>query len=211
VINRVRRLSDDSGFTLVELIAAIVIMGVITIPLGNFMLEYLQNTTDSQARISDSHDMQIAAAYFSQDVSNMGLRDASYNFQASAWRPDAATLPAQYCGQSSGNLVLLLKWNAVNTTTAAGGVTTEAAPKVSSAAYVNESGSLHRLYCDSSNSTTSDTPLVDSLSSAAATCDNTTTCDTVTPPSTITLNLVIASAGDRASPGSVPLIEHRRQ
>jgi prepilin-type N-terminal cleavage/methylation domain-containing protein len=204
-MNRMRRrVADDGGFTLIELLSTVIIMGIIIIPLGNFMLEYLKNTTDSQDRIADSHDMQIATAYFSQDVANMGVRDSSGNLQASAWT--SASSP--YCGSGAGSLVLLLSWSAVNTTTV-GGVTTETTSKVSSAAYVNESGVLHRLYCDSGNSTTSDTTMAHNFAGATVVCD--TTCNAVPPPTTITLNLSIASTGDRTAPDTVPLIGHRRQ
>jgi prepilin-type N-terminal cleavage/methylation domain-containing protein len=209
-VKRLRKLaSDDAGFTLLELISAIVIMGIITLPLGNFMIEYLQNTTNAQARISDSHDVQIATAYFAQDVSNMGVRNASNGFDQSAWTATSSSLPASYCGSGAGNaLVLLLEWSAVNTTVVSG-VTTETTPKVSSAAYVNRSGALHRLYCDTGTTVTSDATVVHGFSSATVACD--TTCDASTPPSTITLTLTIAATGDRVAPSPVPLIGHRRQ
>jgi hypothetical protein len=169
------------------------------------MLEYLQNSTDTRDRIADSHDIQIATAYFSQDVANLGVRDSSGNLQASLWT--SATSP--YCGSGAGgSLVVLLSWSAVNTTTV-GGVTTETTSKVSSAAYVNESGELHRLFCDSGNTTTADTTLAHNFAGATVVCD--TTCSAVTPPTTVTLNLTVAATGDRTAPDAVPLIGHRRQ
>ena len=204
-MNRIRkRLAADGGYTLIELLSTVIILGIIVLPLGNFMLAYLQNSTDTRDRIADSHDIQIATAYFSEDVANMGVRDSSGNLQASAWT--SATSP--YCGSGAGSLVLLLSWSAVNTTTV-GGVTTETTPKVSSAAYVNESGALHRVYCDSGNSTVSDTTMAHNFAGATVVCD--TTCSGVTPPATVTLNLSIASTGDRTAPDPVPLIGHRRK
>ena len=200
-----RRLATDGGFTLIELLSTVIIMGIIVVPLGNFVLEYLQNSTDTRDRVADSHDIQIATAYFSEDVANMGVRDSSGNLQASAWT--SPTSP--YCGSDAGgSLVLLLSWSAVNTTTV-GGLTTESTPKVSSAAYVNESGVLHRIFCDSGNSATSDTTMAHNFAGATVACD--TTCSGVTPPTTVTLNLSIASTGDRTAPDPVPLIGHRRQ
>ena len=112
---RARR--DDAGFTLIELVITIAIMAIITIPLGNFMLQYLTTYNDTQTRLSDSHDMQIAAAYFSQDVGNTGLRDAvTTTPKQSIWIPAAPPapggFPTTYCGSSlGGTTLLLLGWD----------------------------------------------------------------------------------------------------
>ena len=64
----------DDGFTLVELIIVILIIGVITVPLGNIVLGYLRNADETTARMLESHDAQIASAYWAQDVASIGVR-----------------------------------------------------------------------------------------------------------------------------------------
>ncbi|MEV8514983.1 prepilin-type N-terminal cleavage/methylation domain-containing protein [Dactylosporangium sp. NPDC051484] len=70
---RVRR--DERGLTLVEVLVAIAILGIIIIPLGNALLSFIRNTDDTTRRLSESHDAQIMAAYFAQDVQSVGVRD----------------------------------------------------------------------------------------------------------------------------------------
>lgn len=204
---------DDGGFTLVELVITVLILGVITLPLGNFVLAYFQNVTDTQSRLSDSHDIQIATAYFSQDVANTGLHDSTqpYGSMTSVWTSASASLPASYCGQGTGSIVLLLKWDAWTATTVGGLPTATNLP--SSAAYVIESGALHRVYCASGSSVSSDATLVHNLQTATVQCASPATCDGATPPKTITLSLGISGgAVDHAAPPQpVTLTGQRRQ
>lgn len=65
----------DDGFTLVELLVSIVILGVITVPLGNVVIGVLQNQQKTHDRLELSHDAQISAAYFARDVATLGVRD----------------------------------------------------------------------------------------------------------------------------------------
>jgi prepilin-type N-terminal cleavage/methylation domain-containing protein len=209
---RIRSLREsEGGFTLIELLVTVVIMGIITVPLGNFMLEYLANATDTQDRISDSHDMQIATAYFSQDVGNTGMHAtaAPYAYVASAWKPTSSTLPSPYCGQGAGSLVLLLKWDAWTVATAGGASTGTNDP--ASVAYVNEAGVLHRIYCATGTAASADVTLVHNLSAASVNCGASANCDSPTPPAVIKLTLTIAGTGDRAAPDPVTITGQRRQ
>jgi prepilin-type N-terminal cleavage/methylation domain-containing protein len=65
----------DAGFTLVELLISIVILGVIMVPLGNAVIGIIRNTDATSDRLALSHDAQISAAYFDRDVAAVGLRD----------------------------------------------------------------------------------------------------------------------------------------
>src|SRR5436309_8527659 len=69
------RRRSDRGFTLIELLLAVVIIGIITIPLGNTMIGILKNTDATQQRMALSHDAQISTAYLAQDVATLGTRD----------------------------------------------------------------------------------------------------------------------------------------
>jgi prepilin-type N-terminal cleavage/methylation domain-containing protein len=79
------RLRDDDGFTLVELLMSIVILGVIAAPLAAVVIGYFKNSAATSARLNESHDAQIAAAYFAQDVQGIGVRD--YDDTTSAYFP----------------------------------------------------------------------------------------------------------------------------
>jgi prepilin-type N-terminal cleavage/methylation domain-containing protein len=66
---------DDAGFTLVELLIAIVVLGVISAPLANLVISGLQHTRTASTRLELSHDAQISTTYFGQDVASVGVRD----------------------------------------------------------------------------------------------------------------------------------------
>ena len=73
------RLRGDDGFTLVELVMSVAILGFIAVSLSGVVLSYLRNTVDTEARLAESHDVQFAAAYWQRDVASIGVRGTSYD------------------------------------------------------------------------------------------------------------------------------------
>jgi len=71
------KLRRDEGFTLIELLLAVVILGIISVPLANMIIVVLANTDNTSDRLALSHDAQISATYFGEDVASMGVRDYS--------------------------------------------------------------------------------------------------------------------------------------
>ena len=67
----------DAGFTLVELLVAVVILGIIAVPIGNAAISLIRNTDMTNDRFALSHDAQISAALFARDVASVGRRDYS--------------------------------------------------------------------------------------------------------------------------------------
>lgn len=65
----------SAGFTLVELLVSISILSLIMLPLSGLVISYFHNQGTSVARVEESHDAQISAAYFAQDVNAIGHRD----------------------------------------------------------------------------------------------------------------------------------------
>ena len=61
-------LRDDGGFTLVELLISIVILGIIMTALVGAIVVGLKTTSATQDELTVSHDAQIASAYFAKDV-----------------------------------------------------------------------------------------------------------------------------------------------
>lgn len=214
-----RRLADDSGFTLLELVMAIVIMGIITIPLANFMLAYLDNTTQTQQRMADSHDLQIAAAYLSQDVAGVGVRtsaDPAAALGQSVW---TAWGSGTTCGQGAvvgASLVLLLKsddWTQV------GATWTQSVDSVAYVATVSTPtapGLLYRVSCPAAGSVSVAT-ISHELSSATVNCyDSSSAAEACSGtgtavPAKITLTLNLSSGSSDKSGESVALTGLRRQ
>jgi prepilin-type N-terminal cleavage/methylation domain-containing protein len=61
-------MSDDHGFTLIELIVATSILGMVMAAAVAVLIVSVRTTTATQSRLSESHDAQITAAYFVNDV-----------------------------------------------------------------------------------------------------------------------------------------------
>lgn len=202
--------ADDAGLTLLELIVAVVLMGVITLPLANFVIAYLRNYAQTESRMSDSHDMQISAAYFSQDVANVGLRNQSLTPLQSVW---TTGFPSGYCGSTLGGTpLLLLQWDDPAWSAASG----TAANAIDSASYVAVAGTLHRAAC-SGPTLVSDTVVVhdlvypDTTNPSPVTCPTTAaSCLTQTPPAAINLQLSLKAPADTAV-SHVTLTGQRRQ
>ena len=71
-----RRLTcDDRGVTLPEVLVAVTILAIIIVPLGDALIGYVRNTDATTRRVSESHDIQVATAFFADDVRNLGVRD----------------------------------------------------------------------------------------------------------------------------------------
>ena len=80
---------DERGVTLVEVLVAVSILAIIIIPLGDAMIGFIRNTDATTRRMIESHDMQIATAYFAEDVQNLGLRDwSTFGLQQSIDNPN---------------------------------------------------------------------------------------------------------------------------
>ncbi|MDO7867406.1 PulJ/GspJ family protein [Nocardioides jiangxiensis] len=69
-----QRRRPDEGFTLIELVMAVSILGIITVALTGVVLEYLKVSTSTRTRLTESTDQQFISAYWQQDVSSLGRR-----------------------------------------------------------------------------------------------------------------------------------------
>lgn len=198
--------ADDSGFTLIELVVTIVVMGVIFVPLADFFIQYLTSYNQTQQRLSDSHDLQIAAAYFSQDVANTGLRDQSLNQVTFATKQSVWTsnFPA-FCAPIVGTPILMLKGDAESVGSGSGSDT------VTSVAYVVNGGTLVRLSCSGSIAAPSVTVVhnLDPNNPPVVSCS--TGCNVTPSPVTIRLTVGVSSGPNDTSATSVPLTGQRRQ
>lgn len=215
MMRRVRRhRSGEAGFTLIELLLCSVIIGVIVLPLGNFVLAYFQNLPKTLNRVSNSHDMQIAAAYFSQDAANIGTRSyvspanpATGTAQQSIWVNP--TFPGTYCGQGLGTTLVLFEWDTISATLS--GSVTATQRETDAVSYVVISGTLHRIFCAGSPvsgiaaatpgaTVKSNATLVhnlfypDSGNTTPVTCSS--SCTSTTWPASVSLKLSLRATGE---------------
>lgn len=109
-----RRAQADDGFTLIELVISVAILGIVAVALTGVVLQYLMVTSSTETRLSESSDLQFVSTYWHNDVSSMGVRSFS------AASPDPApsatsvwTGSFQGCGDTlaGGQAVVSFAWN----------------------------------------------------------------------------------------------------
>lgn len=192
----------DEGFTLVELLIAIVILGVIAIPLGNVVIAVFKNTDATSARLTLSHDSQISAAYFAQDVASVGMRDytpgaaiGTVPFLPSVQLNAAYDAGGKTCGTAATPTALLRllsdDWDNSGPTPVL---------RTDIVAYYLTGSELHRTKCIGSSTPSSETVLAHDVSSVpTVTCSS--TCTAVPVPQQIT----VAFSVSKPSVDTVPI------
>jgi prepilin-type N-terminal cleavage/methylation domain-containing protein len=146
-----RRLRADDGFTLVELVMTVGIIGLIVIPLTGVVFSYLRNTVDTQARLTESHDVQFAAAYWQRDVASIGVRDTVYDTVNHSF-PLVQSVGVAPCGLPAGaTTVVTLAWSEYTS------LTSTAPPQLVKVTYASRPAGgvyqLIRVRCGSQGST----------------------------------------------------------
>lgn len=205
MLSRLRR--TDDGFTLVELLIAIVILAVITVPLADAVIGVLHNQDETEDRLALSHDAQIAASYFAKDVAAVGIRNpdlintGGMHFQ-SIWRGAAHDAGGQQCGPGAvAQDVRLMSdnWDAPDS------VTTHVV------AYYLKPGTteLHRVKC------TGSAPPFDVVvahhvdPNTAVTVECSSTCEDTPPPRQVKLMFTVTLPS--VDPYEITLVGERRQ
>lgn len=210
---------DDRGFTLVEVLLTIVILGIVAVPLGNVMIGYLRNTDATTARLVESHDAQISAAYFHADVASVGVRSGTYSSDPSAPYPLTQSIeenaPAASglfpCGTAATpNAVIRFGWDDYTSGAAS-------APTRMRVAYVSIPDAagqqqLHRLVCAGSGTVVTDTVLAHDLLTVSASCTPAPCSGSgAALPLTVTLSLTIHDSQATDANYEIELTGQRRQ
>jgi prepilin-type N-terminal cleavage/methylation domain-containing protein len=199
----------ESGFTLIELLLAIVMLGIIIIPVTGMVIAYFRDTTQTTLRLNESHDAQVVGTYWEQDVASIGVRGAFDSTQQ--------TFPLQQsvntsfgCAVPSGVSApfVVLAWNTFD---ASGNAT------LINVGYATASSGtqLVRLLCAAgtllSNKVIAKdlnaTPTVACAGTAGSSCIG----NGASVPAKVTLSLAIRDPADTTSPYSVALDGQRRQ
>ncbi len=99
----------EDGFTLPELIITVTIIGIIAAGLTGVVISFLKTTTATQSRLTESHDVQFAAAYWQRDVSSIGVRSYDAGTKSFPLQQSVNVTPA--CTLPSGTPVVTLAWS----------------------------------------------------------------------------------------------------
>lgn len=201
-----RRPASDAGFTLVELLLVIVILGVIVVPLANAVIGVLKNENAVSDRVMLSHDAQLSTAFFAQDVAATGLRDYSGQvangtvpFKASFQLDAAYNAGGLTCGTSATPTAVLRllsdDWDPTGPTL-----------RTDIVAYYLASTDLHRLKC---TATATIDVIVAHDVSAAPTVTCSAGCTATSTPQQLTLAFTVTAPS--ADPYAITLTGQWRQ
>jgi prepilin-type N-terminal cleavage/methylation domain-containing protein len=110
---RLRRTRGEDGFTLIEMVMSVAILGIVSAALLGIVLQYLQTVTDTSARLDESTDQQFVSTYWQDDVSSLGRRhlsvaSAGFTTEQSVF---VGTAGPGGCGGSAGAVVVAFAWN----------------------------------------------------------------------------------------------------
>lgn len=110
------RRARDAGFTLVEVMVTVAIMGVIVIGLTGVVISYLRTTTDTRSRMTESLDLQFVTAYWQRDVSSIGVRSEDYDDAEDVHSyPTKQSVGLERCA-GAGEPVVTLAWSEYSST-----------------------------------------------------------------------------------------------
>jgi prepilin-type N-terminal cleavage/methylation domain-containing protein len=209
---RLRRGAD--GFTLVELLVAIVILGIITVPLSSVAIGFFRSADATTARLIESHDVQIATAYWAQDVASIGTHSTTSPFALNqSVETDVAYNAGLYqCGAAgTPNAIVRLAWDDSSGPGAA--TLVRVAYVVQAAPGQTQLTELHRLRCNGSAVVVSDVAVAHDLDPStlpALVCSTTCTASPAVPRS-VTLTLTIKDPKNLGGAYVVGLTGQRRQ
>jgi prepilin-type N-terminal cleavage/methylation domain-containing protein len=206
----------DAGFTLIEILIVVVILGVIMVPLGNAVIGFLKNTDVASDRLALSHDAQISAAYFARDVASLGIRDytavpsagGTVPFKQSVQIDAAYDAGGQTCGASGTTAKVRFLSDHWHNSGPTPTVTTDII-----AYYLAVNGgvtALHRMKCSGTAVPLSDVVIAHSVDVAASVnviCSS--TCDAAAVPQQVTLSFSVTKPSIGAYP--IRLNGQRRQ
>jgi prepilin-type N-terminal cleavage/methylation domain-containing protein len=211
---RLRPERDDRGFTLIEMLVAVTLLGIIIVPLSMAMIVFFKNSSATTDRMAESHDVQIASAYFAQDVQSVGARDWTSSTLATMQSIDVSPFPGSFPCGSGGTELVRFRWDNPS-------VTPGVPPTDTRVTYVAQGGTggterqLHRRACVGAT-LTSDVVLVHNLDTTdpTVTCADaagtTQACGSNPAPAKVTLTLRIR-APRNTDVLTMALVGQRRQ
>lgn len=202
------RAVNDSGFTLIEMMVTIAIIGVIAAALTGVVISYLKTTVSVESRLTESHDVQFAAAYWQRDVASIGVR--SYDAVSKTFPLQQSVDITPACSLPTGTVVATLAWSEYTS------LDSTAAPALVTVSYVAQpDGAGFDLLRRRCNGATIDTTIevAHSLNTLPTkTCDVACTGTGANVPAVVNLNLsVLDPDGDGTTAYTATLSGERRQ
>lgn len=213
---RLRCRRRDDGFTLVEMVITVAILGIIAVVLFCVVIQYLKVSGNTRARLGESTDQQFISTYWQADVSSLGRRsftpsDVSNPVPSSQSVYVGAAGPGG-CGSTVGTVVVAFAWTefTVGSSVPANAWTSTA----QEVAYVRVGGSapfkLQRVRCKAGVEAAPLTVAHNLTGTPTVTCDS--TCTAASPPNRVSMQFTVRDTSEPTSTGyTTTVTADRRQ
>ena len=213
MLERLRRTRGDDGFTLIEMVMSVAILGIVSATLLGVVFQYLKTTSDTSARLNESTDQQFISTYWQNDVSSLGRQ--TLNASSALTRAQSVFVNApgpSSCGTSLGTVVVAFAWNEFNVSAANPDNAWLSTPH--EVAYVTApAGSrllLQRVRCRNGAADQPQTVARNLTAKPNIACD--TTCDSpTTPPNRVSMTFTVKDANNPNSQGYTTTVSADRR
>ena len=211
-LGRLRRVGHDDGFTLIEMVVTVAILGVVSAALFGVVLQYLKTTTDSRTRLSESTDQQFISTYWQTDVSSLGRQ--SFNAGSVTGAQGVFVGPAGPpggCGTAAGTVVVAFAWHEFEVSASSPTDAWNASPQeVAYVAVANGSRlALRRVRCRDGVADAPQTVAHNLVAAPTIACD--TSCVAATPPNRVSMTFAVRDADNPSSPGYTTTVSADRR
>ncbi|TDD60101.1 prepilin-type N-terminal cleavage/methylation domain-containing protein [Kribbella antibiotica] len=193
----------ERGFTLVELVITMTLMGVVTLALADLVTTALRQISATSDRMDMAQDEQLGATYFARDVAAVGLRDygtvgvgGAQPFKQSVQLAAPFTAGGVTCGPLPDAAVRLLSdhWDTS---------VIPAVRRTAVVAYYLQGGELHRASCvGPGTAPASDVRVAANIKPGSLTVSCSTVCTSTSVPLGVTLRFVLS----KPAAGEYPVV-----
>lgn len=208
------RSGADDGFTLIEMVLTVAIMGIVSATLLGVVFQYVKTTSDTSARLNESTDQQFISTYWQNDVSSLGRQAFSGSVPLTAAQSVFVnTAGPGNCGSAVGTVVVAFAWNEFNVNAVDPANAWNSTPH--EVAYVTVPSSsrllLKRVRCRNGVPSQPQTVARNLTAKPAIACD--TTCQSPTsPPNRVSMTFIVKDADNATSQGyTTTVTADRRQ
>jgi type II secretory pathway pseudopilin PulG len=162
---------DESGMTIIEMVIATALLGIIVGPITISLMLSLITNTSTRERIADSASAQLISTYAVVDI-----QSSKYIVDMTA----ASPAPGPACALAGDSVRLRLRWDDPDPAAVAPAKTTIVSYAVRGGG-IDGADQLRRVQCDGNGTVVGDAQVVSSLDDLTLTCvrvDSSTTCPT---------------------------------